>query len=154
MPSSTSRVSAGSLILVPAALDDAGLTFTWRNHEATRSQAHDSRPLTADGHDQWWRAAVASPERHLLIAMEADMPVGVLRLDQTGMSAEVSIYLDPAQTGRGLGREILRAGILHARQTGIDTLVASIKDTNVASQSAFTAAGFVRSNDGWTCIVG
>lgn len=135
--------------LVPAEIGHASLTFPWRNDPLSRARFHDPRELTAAGHRQWWLAALAAPERHLFLALEDGRPIGVLRLDQTGSSAEVSVYLDPAQTGRGLGSHVLDAGATHASELGIEVLTASIKEDNIASQRAFTGAGFQRSGEGW-----
>jgi UDP-2,4-diacetamido-2,4,6-trideoxy-beta-L-altropyranose hydrolase len=137
------------LTLAPATADDAVLAFPWRNDPAVRAHFHDPRPLALDGHQAWWRATLAASDRHLLMAMKDGVAVGVLRLDHADGSAEVSIYLDPAQSGRGLGREVLRAGVAYARRVGIDSLTASIKESNARSQAAFTAAGFEKSGDNW-----
>jgi RimJ/RimL family protein N-acetyltransferase len=58
-------------------------------------------------------------------------------------SHEVSIYLDPALPGLGLGRAVLRAGeeALAAR-CGAVTVHASVRAGNVASQRLFAAAGY------------
>lgn len=129
------------------------MAFHWRNDPAIRDQSHDPRALTLSEHQAWWNAAIASPDRHLLMAMRDGVPIGVLRLDQTGSIAEVSIYLNPAEAGRGLGREVLRAGLVYARSIGLAGLTASIKETNARSRSAFTAVGFERSDSGWICEV-
>lgn len=141
------------IALVPAEPRDAALTFAWRNASAVRRFFHDPGELTFEGHQQWWSAAVAAADRHLLLAKEAGVTIGVLRLDQQGDSAEVSIYLDPAQMGRGLGRAVLEAGAAYAIALGIRTLIASIKDANLASRSAFAAAGFAREGDQWVRVL-
>ncbi|WP_420471667.1 GNAT family N-acetyltransferase [Brevundimonas sp. FT23042] len=143
------QASSGLVVLREATAEDAFLAFEWRNDPRVRSQAHDSGALTFSGHTDWWNASVTDPARHLLIAVEGGSPVGVLRLDLTGSSAVVSIYLDPAQTGRGLGRQTLLAGEDYARELGLQTLIASIKQTNAPSKSAFSGAGYDRSGDFW-----
>lgn len=144
-----SLVASAPLTLAPATIEDAVLVFPWRNDPLVRSHFHDPRPLRLEGHQAWWRATLGSSDRHLLIAMKGAAAVGVLRLDRHGTSADVSIYLDPAQSGRGLGREVLKAGVAYARRVGIDLLTASIKESNARSQAAFTAAGFEKSANNW-----
>lgn len=142
-------MSETSISLIPAEACHASLTFPWRNDASSRSRFHDTRELTIAGHETWWFAAIAATDRHLFLALEGRQPIGVLRLDQAGTSAEVSIYLDPTKIGRRLGSRVLDAGAVHAAGLGIEVLTASIKDDNIASQRAFEAAGFQRSGGCW-----
>uniref|UniRef100_UPI0028114D28 GNAT family N-acetyltransferase n=1 Tax=Phenylobacterium sp. TaxID=1871053 RepID=UPI0028114D28 len=140
MPSSDRFKPA--LKLQAATEADAMIAFPWRNDPSSRSQFHDSTPIDAEAHRAWWTATLSNPDRSLLMAMRDGVPVGVVRLDRTGASAEVSIYLDPAQAGRGFGRQALTAAVDHARLIGLTSLVASIKESNTRSQRAFAATGF------------
>lgn len=153
MLSMTDSANLDSVTLVLATPEDAAMAFAWRNDPATRAQAHDSGPLTMSGHQAWWDTAIKAPHRHLLVAYKDQVAVGILRLDRTGLSAEVSIYLDPSRTGQGLGKKVLRAGLQYARSLGLDTLTASIKESNIASRSAFVSVGFERRDEVWVCRV-
>jgi RimJ/RimL family protein N-acetyltransferase len=61
--------------------------------------------------------------------------------------AEVSIYLDPARIGKGLGTEILRDGIEWARRSlpEVKQFQANIRENNKASIRLFEKIGFVES---------
>lgn len=130
--------------------EDSDRTFAWRNHPEVRRYFHDPRELKRDEHERWWRSTVKAKDRHLLIALIDDIPAGVLRFDMQGEEAEVSIYLDPARSGHGLGRRILEAAADWATaKTDLQRLTASIKDQNLASIGAFEGAGFMRAGHHW-----
>ena len=128
----------------PARSEDAPVVFPWRNAEATRRFFHDPRPLTLAKHVSWFDTVLRDERRVLLIGEAAGRPVGVLRYDLDTGAADVSIYLDPAMRGRGIGRALLLAGErwLCAHRPGSTLLRAEVRAANTASRSAFAQAGF------------
>jgi len=124
---------------------DADMIFSWRNCKAVRFASFDSREISWMEHQDWFRQSLERTDRSLLIAQDAEMPVGVLRLDRAGETVEVSVFLDPAMIGRGYGTAILQAGIAWARQNlaGAKVMRAQIKPNNPASSRVFEKAGFV-----------
>jgi phosphinothricin acetyltransferase len=56
--------------------------------------------------------------------------------------AEVSIYVDPARTRKGVGRALLSALVERSEQAGFWTLVAGIFPENTASIALHEACGF------------
>ena len=58
-------------------------------------------------------------------------------------TAEVSVYLAPELTGRGLGRQAIEYAVDHAQRHGLHALLAVICAENTASLAAFERAGFV-----------
>ncbi len=146
---SMSSPDSPPLTLVPATEADARMAFDWRNDPVVRRYSHDPAELDFADHQRWWRAAVAAPDRDLLLAIDDGVPVGVLRLDRDGDRALVSIYLDPARIGRGLGRRVLDAAADFAAAQGLVALTATIEQANTASQSAFAKAGYVPVGELW-----
>jgi len=58
-------------------------------------------------------------------------------------TVEDSVYLDPAQTGKGIGRRLLEAIILASAQAGAKQMIAIIGDSaNAASIRLHASAGF------------
>jgi len=57
-------------------------------------------------------------------------------------SAEVTVYLAPERTGRGLGRAALAHVDGHAREAGLHALLAVVSAENTASLAAFARAGY------------
>ena len=137
-------MAADELRLQRSTEQDASLAWSWRNAESTRRFSTDSAPVPYERHIQWWGRALADERRDLLLAAIGSTPVGVVRLDHSGTEAVVSIYLDPALTGLGLGPrtliEMQKWSLSHRPDTL--TLVADVLPDNKASIAAFTAAGF------------
>ena len=138
-----------------AAESDARPMLAWRNHPSTRAFFRDPRPIAEADHVAWWERTLASPDRALLIGQVGSTDVGVLRLDFDSDQAEVSIYLDPALTGLGLGAALLTAGqrwvIQHRPATR--RLIAEIDPENTSSQRAFAAVDFSGDDKFWTWSV-
>jgi UDP-2,4-diacetamido-2,4,6-trideoxy-beta-L-altropyranose hydrolase len=139
-------MAAETLVLRPAALADAFLVFPWRNAPATRRYFRDTSALEWEAHRAWWAQCLQDTRRHLLIGTCGTQPVGVLRLDLSQAEAEVSLYLDPALHGLGLGASLLRAGQRWIAEHGapVEHLVAEVLPGNESSRAAFEAAGFAR----------
>jgi UDP-2,4-diacetamido-2,4,6-trideoxy-beta-L-altropyranose hydrolase len=118
--------------------------YGWRNDERTRQHFRNPDPLSWDGHREWFCGALSGDACDLLIGNAIDLPVGVLRYDHDTAQSEVSIYLDPEQTKKGLGMALLSAGNewIFRNRKGIAQLVASIHPDNTASIRAFEKAGF------------
>lgn len=58
-------------------------------------------------------------------------------------SVETSVYLDPAKTGRGAGRQLYTALLRRLRDSGRRTVIAGIAQPNPASVGLHEALGFV-----------
>ncbi|WP_280154591.1 UDP-2,4-diacetamido-2,4,6-trideoxy-beta-L-altropyranose hydrolase [Piscinibacter sp. XHJ-5] len=144
-------MSADDVALRPARESDGEAAWAWRNAESTRRYFTDPRPLPLARHLDWWHAAVADPRRSLLIAHLGATGIGVVRLDHEDDAATVSIYLDPALTGLGLGAPLLDAARRWTaeRCTGPRRLRAVIDPRNHASRRAFAAAGFHEEGAHW-----
>lgn len=131
--------------LRPATQADAELVWPWRNAESTRRFFFDPSPVSLDTHWAWWERCLQDPGRALLIAHQAGQSCGVLRFDfdQTD-AAVVSLYLNPAMTGQGLGQALMLAGLSWLRQNHpeIHTVSAEILPTNVTSRKMFQSVGF------------
>ena len=136
-----------NLCLRPAVEADAERVYSWRNHPLVRRASLDTREIPWEEHLAWFRRALESAERRLLIAEQDESPVGVLRFDVKEEQAEISIYLDPGRTGQGLGTAMLRAGVEWARGKlqGVKVLSARIRPDNPGSLKAFEKAGFSES---------
>jgi RimJ/RimL family protein N-acetyltransferase len=81
----------------------------------------------------------------LLIGRLDGKEAGVIRYDFVNShQANISIYLNPEQTGCGLGLGLLRKSQdwLLQNYPEIDTIVAEVMPKNIASLQAFLSAGF------------
>jgi RimJ/RimL family protein N-acetyltransferase len=133
------------MILRAAALDDALDVLAWRNDPLTRDMSRAQDPIDEAGHLAWFGQAIADPNRTLLIGELGGEKIGMVRFDRAE-ETEVSINMNPRFRGRGLGYELLMAALAQAR----GSIVAEIREENLASQRLFERAGFVfdRAADG------
>lgn len=139
------RLLADRVAVRPATLDDAGLMHRWRNDSATRRVSRTSQDIGWDDHLAWTGRVLADRERHLMIGKVGDRPIGVIRFDRLDAHrAEVSLYLDPALHGLGLGRAMLLAGERAAAE-GLDIL-AEVLEGNHGSARLFESTGYRRAD--------
>ncbi len=140
-------LNAAALRVRPAQPEDSALAHAWRNHPTTRQASVDGAEIAWPAHQRWWQASLGDATRRLLIGCVGELPVGVVRLDrQADGAALVSVYLDPALHGLGLGGALLREGErAWEAETGRPAVfVATVLDGNLPSQRLFAAAGYVR----------
>ncbi|MEO6677494.1 MAG: UDP-2,4-diacetamido-2,4,6-trideoxy-beta-L-altropyranose hydrolase [Pseudomonas sp.] len=153
------RVAAalvGALLPVrEATLDDALLLFEGRNAEAVRRWSLDSRVIDWPSHQAWLAASLHNEQRLLLIAEAADGPVGALRYDLHGVSAEVSVYLFEGRFGLGWGRALLARGeaLVSAHWPQLQRITAQVLPANQPSLSLFREAGFTQSACAFTRVL-
>jgi L-amino acid N-acyltransferase YncA len=84
-----------------------------------------------------------------LIGEVQQTPVGVVRFDIHDGTAEVSIYLVPEPSYRGLGRKLLSAAEnwLVINRPKVSKLIAYVLQGNGASIRLFQSMGYVKKND-------
>lgn len=130
-----------------ATQNDARLLFDGRNAEAVRRWSLDNRSIDWQAHQAWLAASLSNEQRLLLIAEAGAGPVGVLRYDLDGLSAEVSIYLFEGRFGLGWGRALLARGeaFVMAHWPQVRTITAQVLPANRPSLSLFREAGFTQS---------
>jgi RimJ/RimL family protein N-acetyltransferase len=131
--------------LRPARIDDAAVLFAWANDPSTRAASMGRKLIPWQAHVTWLEALLGDSERRLWIAEENGIPVGQVRVDRgSDEVGTVSIGLALEARGRGLGREVLRFGLVAAvAELRIRRARAVVLATNAASRRLFEGAGFV-----------
>lgn len=81
------------------------------------------------------------------ILWHEDKPVGVVRVTRDEEDGEIFGYIDhvaliPSYQGKGLGRNILRAGIEFAQKMGFPTTVLSVHGENTRAFNLYLSEGF------------
>lgn len=115
---------------------------------ASRMVTADTAPVSTESRRQWFDAH--SSNKHPLWIVEDNDGIiigwvsfqafyGRPAYDGT---AEISIYLDPLQRGKGYGKKILQYCIDNAGTLHINTLLGFIFAHNIPSLQLFTALGF------------
>lgn len=132
------------LILRRATIDDMQMIFGWRNIPEIVSLGKTQRPVDWDEHRTWFQEVVTGDNHLLLVVLLAGKPIGQVRFDRLkDHSCEVSVFLSPEFTGRGLGVLALKHACWEAfAKMDIEEVVATIRRGNRRSISAFKKAGF------------
>lgn len=125
---------------------DCEWMYQWRNHAATRLYSFDSTEIEPRKHCDWFEKVLAAEDIVLLVVEEGGHPIGVVRfnLQEGGQTADISVYVDPARHGAGLGKKVLAAGehYLCHNFLGVRAITAQVMQENIASRKLFLQAGF------------
>ena len=118
--------------------------FEWRNHPTVRAVSKNNSPIVWQDHQKWFDAVLADQDRTLLIGINANKPVGVVRFDKDGDNAEVSIYLVPDSGFKGQGRNLLSSAEiwLKANRPLIKSIRATVLNENIVSKNLFLGANY------------
>lgn len=124
---------------------DSKLLWGWRNDPVTRQMSRTTDELPWENHQAWYAKAAIDPKKTLLLAQEQNNSVGMVRFDtMDATSAEISINLNPAIRGKGLGRRMLSAACAYAWESlKLARIYAEIKPENIPSMKLFEGIGFV-----------
>jgi UDP-2,4-diacetamido-2,4,6-trideoxy-beta-L-altropyranose hydrolase len=127
-----------------ASLADSESLFEWRNHPAIRMASRNPELINRESHQKWFASVLVSSDRLLLIGQREGLPVGVVRFDIQGDTAEVSIYLVPNIQQPGQGRNLLQSAEkwLTANRPWLKNISACVLNGNERSQFLFSGAGY------------
>lgn len=129
-------------------MDDALDVLAWRNDPQAVAMSKTPGVIDRQSHMAWFAKAVLDQNRLVLIALDADEKLGVVRFDHTGDAWLVSINLAKDARGRGQSADILKQAIALFRAThGDRTLLADIKKDNAPSVKLFERCGFTKTGE-------
>lgn len=124
---------------------DTSILHEWRNDPSVRAVSLQTAEIAYEDHEIWMRQVMGDPSRVLLVGQIGGYAVGCIRFDAgDDDTTAVSLYLDPAVQGLGIGARLLISGehFMALRATSPFTVVADVVVGNVASQGLFTACGY------------
>src|SRR5437763_1683945 len=127
------------LTLRPAVEGDSRLIWTWANDPLVRAVSFSTAPITWEQHQQWFARKLNDQTCTMFIAMSAEgTPVGQVRFETTGEEqVVVSVSIDRARRGSGLGRALIELGVQEYFRAGKATHIhAFIKSDNMGSRAA------------------
>ena len=124
--------------------EDLDLIYRWANDPVTRANSFSTDPIPYQDHVNWFHRMLNNPDRILYIMMADTKPVGQIRLDMEGEEAEISYSIAPKERGKGYGQKIIKliCEEVQKNMPEVLTLVASVKEANLASQKCFLSNGF------------
>jgi len=119
--------------------------WEWRNHPDIRKNFFNTAVVPWDEHQRWFERKISDSRCRIYIARRGEEKVGVIRFEAEGDGAQVSVHLNPACMGQGLGSRVIRAGTEQfLKEIGAITVIARIIKGNLASVKAFAKAGYRR----------
>jgi RimJ/RimL family protein N-acetyltransferase len=130
---------------------DCELVFRWRNDPAIVALSQSRQPVDPAAHRKWFTAALADPDRLMLIIEADGEPVGQLRFDRSGReNADITIYLVGDNPGHGHGSRAMTLGEMRAMQQWpqLRRLQAVVLASNARSLGYFAKMGFARTQIG------
>lgn len=130
----------------PVADYDAKAVMDIFNHYIENGfAAYPERPMPIDAFPMFQQLAAGFP---FYVMETANKVVGFglmhpyNRMDTFKRSAEVSYFISPEHTGKGLGTELLKMLVADAKAKGIDTLLVNISSYNEGSIRFHACHGF------------
>ncbi len=127
-------------------MSDSDRLFAWANDPLARSWSASTAPIERADHDRWmqFNVLMGYPQHIVMIAETEHGPIGVVRFDakkRDVLTYTVSINMAPKARGQGFGYAVLAEA---CRLMQENTLLANIKNENMASISIFEKCGFQR----------
>ena len=137
------------LIYRDATIDDMErIVEIYNSTVPTRMVTADTEPVTVESRLPWFHEHNAATRPLWVIENEDNQIIGWISFQSFygrpayAATAEISIYLDPSQRGKGIGKEVLQYSIDQAKQMGIKTLLGFIFAHNEPSIKLFRQLGF------------
>lgn len=145
------------MLVRPALADDAAAIArihvrTWRAAYADVLPAATLAALDESRRTQLWRRRVMAPApgHQVLVAVEADGPVGFVYLGPTGdpdddpatVGQVLALHVDPVVAGHGVGTALLGAAIEAFLGGGYDTATLWVVEGNTGARRFYARAGW------------
>ncbi|HCI03564.1 MAG: GNAT family N-acetyltransferase [Candidatus Peribacteraceae bacterium] len=131
------------LSLRNASQNDSRLLWEWANDPIVRASAFNTEPIPWEDHENWFDKKLKDPNCFIYIAELSNEPIGQIRFNCDGQSANIDIHLAPEARGKGLGTNLLTSGIEKIfAESEINEIHSSVKVENAPSSKMFLKAGF------------
>lgn len=131
------------IVIILAGEEDMRDIWEWRNHRDVRKNSFNTAVVPWDEHQRWFEQKMSDSRCRIYIARRREEKIGVIRFEPEGKGAQVSVHLNPACLGQGLGYRVIRAGTEQfLKEIGAVTVIARIIKKNEASVKAFMKAGY------------
>jgi len=102
-------------------------------------------PAAPTALDEWLSTVTAAPS---VVATHDDRVVGHVTFvpDRSG-EHELGLFVAPEYRRAGVGTELLRTGLTHARQSAVSTVWLSVERGNETARRLFRRSGFVETSE-------
>ena len=136
------------IALFEATIGDAKIILEWRNDPVSRRMSQNTRKVGAREHLKWMNFVLKSQRTILLVAKDTKtferLGAITLYLTEKYTSADISINLNPAHRGQGLGAKCLVEveKYISVEYPQIKNINAKIRIENTASINTFSRVGY------------
>lgn len=133
-----------SVYLRKAEISDMKLLYTWANDPIVRQNSFNTATILLEDHMKWFNRIMNDDNVIQYILMSEDIPIGQIRLNIEGTTAEIGYSIGAEYRGCGYGHKILKLMINEIKDTRpeVKELVAKVKPGNIASKSLFEDEGY------------
>ena len=149
VPKSTHTPDCISLEYCQPLLKDAIQVMEWRNNPDTLAMFYHRTPKDIDSFWPEFRNDYFGDIVPPLFALFEGKRIAFLRFCKvahpvglSGNCVDVSINIAPSSRGKGLGASILKSAIALLRSYDIESVVAEVREENIASKRVFEKAGY------------
>jgi [ribosomal protein S18]-alanine N-acetyltransferase len=99
-------------------------------------------PITEQWSARTWQGELLGEHRTILIA-RAQRPVGVISINITGELADLHrLVVEPGSRRRGVGTDLVRAGLQMVRQAGVREVILDVGYANESAIALYQQLGF------------
>ena len=115
------------------------------NHPQVRSASFSEGSIPWEDHVRWFQRTLEDQNKLLLVGLREEAVVSVVRFDRIQPeTTEISVAVDPESHGKGLGKLTIIRGSQKCFESWsrVSSILARIREENLASRGAFEAAGY------------
>jgi len=141
----SNKMKKQAITLRNATEGDCRDLWLWRNSPEARKGSFNSKSVLWCNHKRWLESVLTDKKVVIYIAEQKDKKLGVIRFEIKDKFLTVSVNLNPAFFGKGLGSQIIKFGSIKSllEYPKVKRVMAEVISDNVASQKAFEKAGYV-----------
>ena len=122
-------------------VSERDLVLEWRNNYSVRSQMQDTRMISHEEHYKFIDK-LKTDRRNQYYLASLKNPIGVIYLNNIEKTkAEIGIYVDPNNIGKGLGKRVLQEFII---TLDLNNIYLKVKESNVPAIKFYEKIGFKR----------
>lgn len=125
---------------------DLETSFNWANDPEVRSQSYNQNQINLSDHIKWFNNQMINPKSYFYILELEGNPVAQIRFQVNGEEAVLGYLADKSIRSKGLGTNILSAGIEKFIQDfdGPVKIIGFVKASNIPSQRSFEKLPFIK----------
>jgi len=129
--------------------NDARLIFEWANDDEVRNNAINTNKIKWQDHVNWFNKKLQSADTYMFIGFLKNKPVGQIRFDKEKGAYIIDYSIAKEYRGKGLGLFLIKNGIeiLGNSINKPFTIIALVKQSNIASAKIFEKLHFARLED-------